>query len=260
MNNPLVSIITPCFNQCKYLAEALDSVLAQTYSDWECIIINDGSTDDTEKIANEYVDRDRRFKYIYQENQGVISARNNAIRQSHGKYILPLDGDDRIAPTYLETAVQVLESDETIKIVHGDVELFGESSGLYKLEPYSMPTQLITNCISNSSFYRRVDFDSVGGYNANMAAGLEDWDFWISILEKGGKVYKLSSVGHIYRVSSQSRNIDAAKKAQQLRNQIWKNHLDVYQREFLNLWIFYQDITGSRLYKIFNWLRKLKRK
>lgn len=257
--SPTVSIIVPCYNQSRYLAEALDSVLAQTYSEWECIIINDGSTDDTEKVATEYVNRDQRFKYVYQENQGVIAARNNAIRQSQGKYILPLDGDDRISPTYLEMAVPVFESEEEIKIVHGDVELFGVSSGIYKLEPYTMATQLVTNCFSNSSLYRRVDFDSVGGYNPNMAAGLEDWDFWISILENGGKVHKLSSIGHIYRVSSQSRSIDAAQKSQELRSQIWKNHIELCQREFLNLWIFNQDIIGSRLYKVFNWLRLVKK-
>lgn len=257
--NVIVSIIVPCYNQGRYLSEALDSVLAQTYNEWECIIINDGSTDDTEKVASEYVNFDMRFKYIYQENQGVIAARNNAIRQSQGKYILPLDGDDRITPTYLEIAVPVLESDDKIKIVYGDVELFGELSGIYKLEPYSMATQLITNCISNSSLFRRADFDLVGGYNPNMAAGLEDWDFWISILENGGKVHKLSSIGNIYRVSCQSRSVDAAKKTQELRNQIWMNHLGLYQREFLNLWIFSQDITGSRLFKIFNWIRKVKK-
>ena len=258
--NTSVSIIVPCYNQGIFLSEALDSVLAQTFPHWECIIINDGSTDNTEEVAMEYTKRDKRFKYICQENQGVIAARNSAIKQSNGKYILPLDGDDRIALDYLEKAVPILECNEDVKIVYGEVELFGEASGKYKLEPYSLTTQLITNCISNSSFFRRVDFDRCGGYNPNMKGGLEDWDFWISILEQGGTVHKLPSVGHIYRVSAQSRNVDAAKKAQQLKYQIWMNHLDVYQREFLNLWIFNQDITGSRLYKVFNWLRKLKRK
>ena len=78
----LVSIIIPCYNLSQYLPETLDSVLAQTYQSWECIIINDGSIDNTEKITKLYVDKDKRFKYIYQNNQGVSSARNNGIRNS----------------------------------------------------------------------------------------------------------------------------------------------------------------------------------
>jgi hypothetical protein len=140
------------------------------------------------------------------------------------------------------------------------VEYFGAKNGLMTLRPYSLRTLLIANCFSNSVLFRRTDYDAVGGYNPNMKGGLEDWDLWISILANGGSVRKIEDVTLYYRILPSSRNSEASKKAQQLRNQIWKNHLDVYQREFLNLWIFYQDITGSRLYKIFNWLRKLKRK
>lgn len=256
----VVSIITPCYNQSKFLSEALDSVLAQTCTNWECIIINDGSTDNTEEVALEYTRRDQRFKYIQQENQGVIAARNNAIKQSHGRYILPLDGDDKIESSFLEKAVLILDDNPQVKLVYGDVEYFGAKKGLLELRPYSFRTLLVANCFSNSVLFRRTDYDTAGGYNPTMKGGLEDWDLWISILANGGSVKKIEDVTLYYRILPSSRNSEASKKAQQLRNQIWKNHLDVYQREFLNLWIFYQDITGSRLYKIFNWLRKLKRK
>ena len=76
MNNPLVSIIVPCYNQAQYLPETLDSVLAQTYPYWECIIVNDGSPDNTEEIAKHYCEKDSRFKYVYKENGGLSSARN----------------------------------------------------------------------------------------------------------------------------------------------------------------------------------------
>jgi len=85
-----VSVIVTCYNQECYLAEALNSVLVQTYQDWECIIINDGSTDASEVIAKSYITKDPRFKYIYQENQGVVAARNNAIAASTGKINYPL--------------------------------------------------------------------------------------------------------------------------------------------------------------------------
>src|SRR5687768_10004937 len=91
---PLVSIIVPCFNQAEFLNETLQSVLSQTISDWECIIINDGSKDNSEEIALPWVDKDKRFKYLKQENRGVCAARNKGISEANGKYILPLDGDN----------------------------------------------------------------------------------------------------------------------------------------------------------------------
>lgn len=257
---PRVSIIVPCYNQEACLAEALESVLAQNYPHWECIVINDGSTDSSEAIALEYVRRDRRFRYIYQENQGVVASRNNAIAQSVGKYILPLDGDDKIAPDYVGQAIAVLERDDNVKIVYGRVELFGEASGEYILQPYSLPTLLVTNCITNSSLFRRSDFNACGGYNPNMAGGWEDWDLWVSLLEHGGTVHRLTTIGNIYRISKFSRTTDAAKKSYALREQLWKNHLPLYQQEFFRLWQFHQDITGSRLFVLFRWMRQIKRK
>ena len=82
MGNTLVSVILTCYNQELYLAEALESVLNQTYPYWECIILNDGSTDHSEEVALQYVSKDKRFVYVYQENQGVVSARNHAINAS----------------------------------------------------------------------------------------------------------------------------------------------------------------------------------
>lgn len=79
----LVSIIVPCFNQAHFLPETLDSLLNQTYQNWECIIVDDGSTDDTKKIAEEYEKRDDRFRYIYQENKGLPGARNTGDRKTH---------------------------------------------------------------------------------------------------------------------------------------------------------------------------------
>ena len=142
---PIVSIIIPCYNQAKYLSETLDSVLNQTYQDWECIIINDGSSDNTEDIAKKYCANDSRFFYIYQDNQGVVAARNNAISQSHGKYILPLDGDDIIHKRYLEVAVKVIERDPKLKLVCCECEYIGEKTGRINLPKYSLE-----NC--NTSF------------------------------------------------------------------------------------------------------------
>ena len=89
MKKGLVSVIIPCYNQGCYLSEALDSVMRQTYPNWECIIINDGSKDQTDAVAKEYCQKDSRIRYISQENSGVIAARNRAVSESSGEFILP---------------------------------------------------------------------------------------------------------------------------------------------------------------------------
>ena len=185
MSNPLVSVIVPSYNQGVYLADALNSVLNQTYTTWECIIIDDGSTDNTKEVALDFCRLDERFLYIYQNNQGVSAARNNAIRHSSGKYILPLDGDDIIVKTYLTDAVPVLENDSNVKVVYGDAEYFGAKSGLMPLKPFSLPTLLNENCIFNTAMYRRTDYDKIAGYDETMNDGYEDWEFWISLLNNG---------------------------------------------------------------------------
>ena len=98
----LISVIVPCYNQAQYLDECLQSVLDQTYTDWECIIVNDGSPDHTEEIAKKWVEKDARFRYLFKENGGLSSARNAGIEIAKGEWILPLDADDKIGNQYLE--------------------------------------------------------------------------------------------------------------------------------------------------------------
>ena len=119
-----VSIIVPCYNQAQYLDECLQSVLEQTYPHWECIIINDGSPDNTEKVAQEWVVKDTRFKYIYKENGGLSSARNAGIEIADGEFILPLDADDKISAHYLKLAVKEFEKDTYLKVVYCKAEKF----------------------------------------------------------------------------------------------------------------------------------------
>ena len=125
-NIPKVSIIVPCHNQAEFLSESLESVINQSISDWECIIVNDGSTDNTEEIAKKWCDLDYRFAYIKTIGNGVAEARNIGIKKSKGTYILPLDADDKISSKYLYEAIKILDYDLNIKIVYGQAEYFGD--------------------------------------------------------------------------------------------------------------------------------------
>ncbi|HEB42086.1 MAG TPA: glycosyltransferase, partial [Candidatus Dependentiae bacterium] len=189
-NNPLISIIVPCFNQGLYLPEALDSILAQTYQNWECIIVNDGSTDDTDYIAKRYCECDTRFKFIQKANGGLADARNEGIKNSNGFYILPLDSDDKISNNYLNEAIKILNDNPQIKLVYCDAELFGDETGKWNLPEYSFERLLYENHIFCTAIYKRSDFDKTYGYNVKMKAGWEDWDLWLSMLNANDQVYK----------------------------------------------------------------------
>lgn len=223
-----VSVIVPCYNQAKYLPECLDSLLAQSFPDWECIIINDGSEDDTDEVIDRYCKIDERFKYIRQNNQGVSAARNNGIKKSHGVYILPLDGDDAISPTYIERAVAIFESFPETKLVYCKADFFGDFEQEWLLPAYKYEFLLWSNCIFCSAMYKRADFDNTIGYNTNMKDGFEDWDFWLSLLDKDSIVYQIDEVLFHYRQKGYSRNKFAIEKSKLLNQQVYDNHSNLY--------------------------------
>ncbi len=248
---PKISVIVPCYNQAQYLSEALESVLAQTYTNWECIIVNDGSPDNTEETAMAWCEKDVRIKYFKKENGGVSSARNFGISNSTGEYILPLDADDKIHPEYLFEACAILDNKKDIGIVYSLVEKFGEESGLVELPEYSLEKMLAGNLINNSSVFRRSDYNRTNGYNINMLSGLEDWDFLLTFIELGVGVFQIKKLYFYYRINKKSRNnsIDFYN-AKALNKQIFLNHLNLYATHFhdpINL--YYENQSQARYIK-----------
>ncbi len=258
-NQSLVSVIVPCYNQSVYIAETLESVLCQTYNCWECIIINDGSTDNSEEVILNFCKRDSRFKYLYQTNQGIVAARNNAIKQCNGKYILPLDGDDIIIKEYLELAVKKLDEDDKIDLVYCEVTKFRDlHEERLVLPDLNLRNILHTGCCVNSSVFRKKAFEKIGGYKPEMKDGWEDWEFFISLLENGGKPHKLEKPLFKYRISKDSRNTSIKRdNKRKLRAQIVRLHPHLYYEQYDNLWSDYYSITNSRSYKIALLLKKM---
>lgn len=200
---PRVSVIIPCYNQGQYLDEAVNSVLKQTYQDYEIIIVNDGSTDEfTINLLNNY--HRLKTRVIHTTNQGLPSARNNGIREAKGVYILPLDADDKIGFTYLERAVKVLDDNEDIGIVYCEAEFFGKKTGKWELPKYQFPEFIISNCIFASAFFRRSDWESVKGYKSVMKYGWEDHEFWLSLIELKREIYQIPEIIFYYRQKESS--------------------------------------------------------
>ncbi|MFY7846124.1 glycosyltransferase family 2 protein [Chryseobacterium gambrini] len=242
--SPKISIIVPCYNQAQYLDECLQSVFDQTYPDWECIIVNDGSPDSTEEAARKWIEKDARFQYIYKKNGGLSSARNAGVEVAKGKWILPLDADDKISNRYLELAEK--QFDSTYKIIYCEAEKFGTETGKWILENFSTKALAVENVIFCSAFFKKEDWVKVNGYDTNLIYGWEDWEFWISILKNGGQVYKIPEICFYYRIKEVSmiqemKSTDSTFKVMSSKNLIYKKHIEFFTKELGSFQTLYRN-------------------
>jgi glycosyltransferase involved in cell wall biosynthesis len=210
----LVSIIIPVYNQEKYLKETLQSVINQSFSNWECILINDGSVDDSVAIINEYLTQDNRFHFINSENKGVSNARNLALQQVKGDYILFLDGDDLIHPEKIAQAISNFQKNSDLSIVFNTTSYFQDTIE-NKLYDIKIDAELLNfNDLLlywgekiiipiHSAIIKRSLLDGIE-FNTNLTAQ-EDWLVWLRLFQKNPKVLVLDAVLSFYRKHNTSR-------------------------------------------------------
>jgi glycosyltransferase involved in cell wall biosynthesis len=183
---PTVSVITPAYNVAPYLGDAIESVLAQTFADFELIVVDDGSTDSTFQLASDYARTDRRIRLVQQQNHGISSARNYALRVATGSFLAILDGDDVWLPTYLERQLAILMSDPDCDIVTGNAlflggPLDGEPVRAWpdrRVEPTLLRLLEDERAVFIMSVFRRRVYEVIGGFDESMRTN-EDYDFWI---------------------------------------------------------------------------------
>jgi glycosyltransferase involved in cell wall biosynthesis len=212
----LVSVIIPSHNHGKYLRVAVESVLVQSYRNYEIIIVNDGSTDDTEQVVASIVSeyKNERIKYLDQKNTGVATARNNAIRQATGVYVLPLDADDKIHPNFLEVAIAEFNKNPHIGIVYTDYAFFGDLYQVVRTEEYELNKFITTkNLFTSSAVFKREAWEASGGYQQNMVWGFEDWEFWIRCGKNGFYGQRVPEVLFFYRVKLVDTNRNKSANA-----------------------------------------------
>jgi glycosyltransferase involved in cell wall biosynthesis len=226
---PKVSVIVPCYNQAKYLPVTLESVYLQSLNDWECIIIDDGSPDETKDIAKKWVEKDSRFRYYRKDNGGLSSARNYGIEQAKGKYIQFLDSDDVILPEKLDRQVNQLENSSSYSLSFTDYKRGGLNDIYAPIgghAPYlppildSIPTiyelagdwetrlSIPPHCFlfSSSFFHDGLRF-------SEELENHEDWDCWMNIFAQVIDVRYIPEVLSIYRYHADSmcQNYDKMK-------------------------------------------------
>lgn len=233
---PIVSIIIPCFNYGRFISQTIASVEKCDPRLYELIIINDGSTDlQTCEILKGL--EDKGYRVINQANKGVSAARNTGIAAAAGKYILPLDADDEIYPTYLKSAVELLEKTPEVGVVYGRAEFFGARDGEWKLPKFDVKRLLIFNYVYISAVYRREIWTECGGYDSGMDEW-EDWDFWISVAEKRWQFVQLDEMVFRYRIHESSKmhpHRVKEKVPSEIQKHIICKHAEFYRTHFVEM-------------------------
>lgn len=221
----LLSIIVPVYNSEKYVKETIDSIKEQLFTDWECIIVNDGSTDNSLQVINENIDS--RFKVITIENGGVANARNIAVKEAKGKYILAVDSDDILYDDYTLEGIEYLESHPECGLFHGgwsiirDGQVVGECHSKWK--DYSM--LLIKECFLICGIMRADRIKEVGGWNTELKRA-EDYEFQLRYLYHYDNVKITETVGYGYRQLSNSRSQASAPYVVETSYKIMQMHRD----------------------------------
>ncbi|TGD82993.1 glycosyltransferase [Hymenobacter wooponensis] len=230
-NRVVVSIIIPCYNHGAYIQEAISSI-EQNAGDlaYEIIIVDDGSTDELTKTKIKEL-ATQKYKVIQQPNAGLAAARNNGIALAKGKYILPLDSDNRLHANYLTKAVAILDDDSSIDVVYGNSVFFGENDGVRNVGnnyvgEFDFNRMVDCNYIDACAIYKKSMWEKAGGYDGNMPAmGHEDWELWVNMFLLGGRFYFLDELCFYYRVTIGSMLVTNVDNKHELNKEyIYKKH------------------------------------
>lgn len=198
-NTPRISVIIPCYNLGRYLYEAIDTVLQQTLEDLEIIVVDDGSEDSFTQFLLSELEHSL-LTVLHQQNQGVAAARNFGIGHAQSEYISCLDPDDHLHPTFFEKAVRILDEQNAVGLVTGHLQFFDERSGVLGYDDCAFPELLVANRVVEPAVFRREAWEKAGGYRSFSKHGIEDWDLWITLVERGYRVAMIPEVVWYYRI------------------------------------------------------------
>lgn len=228
---PVVSVITPAYNAARYVEHTLESAVRQTFADFELLLVDDGSTDQTREIAERYARRDPRIVVMCQANRGIASARNAAMARARGRYFALLDSDDLWFPTYLAEQIAILEQRPDIDVLSANALNFGGPrdgepllavSGGADIRPVSLLRLVeVEDSMSIMSVFRREVVESVGTFDENLRRS-EDYDFWLRSACAGFHVAINPRPLGLYRRRPDSLSADEALMLEAMRRPLNK--------------------------------------
>ena len=216
---PKVSVIIPTYNRADMIGDALDSLIQQTSEDWEAIVVDDGSTDDTEAVVSRFADG--RIRYLYQANKGLPGARNTGIRNATGEYIAFLDSDDLFLPDKLKVQSQALDQSPDVGLVaSGYVEVDAHLNRLREVQSWHGHPHLgLTDWLQNNPFIvnavlvRKTWLEKAGLFDEAMRY-VEDWDVWLRLAQCGCRMMWVEAIVCVYRLhdTNMMRQAELMKK------------------------------------------------
>lgn len=239
-----VSVIIPCYNTGEYLEEAIQSVFQSSFQDFEIIVVNDGSTEET--TCSVLASIDYPFtRLIHQENGGLAAARNSGVRKSSGDLLFFLDSDNRVRKGYFEKALKVFEVNPNVGVVYAKPIFFGESIvPRFESRDFNFEALLAGNYIDACAFVRREAFEAIGGFDENRELKIsEDWEFWIRLAQTSWRFYLLDEQLFDYRIRKNSMiGEQDQKKIETTLNYIGKKHGFVFHRHYRRYFKLVQKI------------------
>ena len=227
-STPLISVVIPCYNDGAYLPETIDRLQQQTYSHFEIIVVNDGSTDaHTLQVLEELSQKG--IKVLHKENGRMSSARNHGVQYASGSLIAALDADDYFHPSFFTKAIAILEKKTEVAVVTSHIQVFGDYKQTARPRGGNAYNFLFSSECPACAMVRKSCWDAVGGYDEQMTMGYEDWEFYIRITKQGWKVEVIPEKLLFYRQTPGSTlKNDTTPRRQEIINYIISKHGDWY--------------------------------
>lgn len=230
MSDPHVSVVIPCYNYGRYLGEAVESALNQTYRPVELVVIDDGSTDNTRDVSMSFGNR---LKYYYQENQGPYCARNFALTKISGEYFVNLDADNRLDPAYVAKTLAFMREHASpdLAFVYTQMEFFGARTGISQPPEYDLQELKRKNYLDMCSLLL-ADIVKRFGFDPDFNEGCGDHAFYLTLAEHGYRGILLNEPLVKYRAHDQSITKTASRNYRQieLARRLIRKHRSLYTR------------------------------
>jgi glycosyltransferase involved in cell wall biosynthesis len=228
-----LSVVIPCYEHGELLVEALASAERSGAPErCELILVDDGSRQPRTREVFQIL-KDAGYRIIEQPNAGLPAARNRGIREARGRYILPLDADNRLVPAGVAASLRLLDADPRVAVVYGDRMEFGLRAGRISYADFDPGLLLWTNTIDACAVYRREVWESCGGYDPAMTSW-EDWEFWIAALARGWRFRHVPEIAFEYRVrpGSMLALAEGEERWRRLYAYVYRKHREYYAEHF----------------------------
>lgn len=265
---PKITVIIPAYNQSRFLPDSLNSIIAQTITDWECIIVNDGSTDNTHEVASSYLIRSNKFKYIKQSNSGLAATRNKGLESACGQYIQFLDADDVIDHRKFEKQLNCLKQTQNLALSYTDYFSSTEvdltcpyPDGRY-LTPNFSGTNMLHDLIKRWETEMSIPvhcflfdarfFKDYGIRFDETLPNHEDWDCWMNIFKLNPNVYYINDKLATYRIHTDSMVYDRKKMGLGYRKALLKQRATFQPRSYEYKLLTQKIHAIRKRYKIYN--------